>query len=199
MAECWSCGAERGDAPLCATCGKVQPPTPSTTYFALFGIPRAMRIAIPELERAFREVSKKVHPDRFGTATPVERRLALEQTTLVNEAYRTLKDPKKRAEYLMRLEGIDIAKEESRTPDLSLLGEMMELQEEIDRTDSPEALEVLRKQIADREGDVLVRVERYFDEALGSREQCVAALHELRYLRRLIDLIDTELEEAAGG
>jgi molecular chaperone HscB len=168
------------------------------TYFELLGLPKQMKLDNAALERGFRELSKKVHPDRFQMAPPAERRRAVEQTTELNEAYRTLRDPQKRAEYLMKLEGVEIGSEASRTVDSALLAEMMELQEEIDRADSPEALEALRKQLNDRKRDALERVERFFDEGLGTREECVATLHEIRYLRRLIELIDHELEEAQG-
>src|SRR5438874_10527980 len=108
MAECWSCGAERGAASFCGTCKKVQPVSKSASFFEVLGLPPRMTVDLAALEKSYREISRKVHPDRFGMATSVERKLALEQTTRLNDAYRTLKDPQKRAEYLLELEGVKI-------------------------------------------------------------------------------------------
>ena len=58
------------------------------------------------LDERFRALSRKLHPDRFARASAQERRFSLEQTTLLNEAYKTLKDPVRRAEHLLALRGI---------------------------------------------------------------------------------------------
>jgi molecular chaperone HscB len=195
MAECWSCGAERGDASFCSTCGKVQPVSKKVDYFEMLGLMRTMRMDKDELERCYREESRRVHPDRFGMATPVERKLALEQSIAVNDAYRTLKDPQKRAEYLITLEGVEFGKEESRTKDPALLMEMMELQERVDREGSPEALEKIRDKAKTEEGALFDSLARYFDDHAGTRAATLETLERLRYIRRLFDRIDRKLEE----
>src|SRR2546423_4746762 len=113
---CWSCGAARAptDA-LCPACGKVQPPPPPQGVldkFAVVGLPRAYELDERALEETFRALSRKLHPDRFVRATPRERRFSLEQTTLLNDAYRTLRDPVRRAEQLLALRGVKVAGEE---------------------------------------------------------------------------------------
>src|SRR5919201_1730215 len=113
---CWSCGAARAptDA-LCPGCGKVQPPPPArgvTDKFAVLGFPRAYDLDERALEESFRALSRKLHPDRFARATARERRFSLEQTTILNDAYRTLRDPVKRAEHLLELRGVRVAGEE---------------------------------------------------------------------------------------
>ena len=106
---CWSCGAARAptDA-LCPSCGKVQPPAPGTTHdkFAVLGLPRSFELAEGEVDERFRALSRKLHPDRFARASAKERRFSLEQTTLLNDAYRTLRDPARRAEHLLELRGV---------------------------------------------------------------------------------------------
>lgn len=194
MAECWSCGAERGEAALCTICGKVQPISRKRDYFAILGIPRAMRIDSNQLERSFREISRQVHPDRFGRASAVERKLALEQTTHLNDAYRTLRDPSKRAEHLMRLEGVDIGGEESRTRNVELLGEMLELQEQVDTEKSKRELEQMRSDAITRQAARMADVARYFDEHAGTKERTIEVLDELRYIGRLLEHIELKLE-----
>jgi molecular chaperone HscB len=107
---CWSCGKPRGPADaLCLSCGKVQPPQPAAAAkdrFATLGLPRAYDLDESALEERYRSLSRKLHPDRFARASPRERRFSLEQTTLLNDAYRTLKDPARRAEHLLELRGV---------------------------------------------------------------------------------------------
>jgi molecular chaperone HscB len=106
---CWSCGTARAptDA-LCPSCGKVQPPPPGTTHdkFAVLGVPRSFELAESQVDERFRALSRKLHPDRFARASAKERRFSLEQTTLLNDAYRTLRDPARRAEHLLELRGV---------------------------------------------------------------------------------------------
>jgi molecular chaperone HscB len=113
---CWSCGASRAPSDaLCPACGKVQPPPPPAGVldkFAVLGLPRAYEIDDRALDETFHALSRKLHPDRFARATPRERRFSLEQTTLLNDAYRTLRDPVKRAEHLLALRGVKVAGEE---------------------------------------------------------------------------------------
>ncbi|MBV8632580.1 MAG: Fe-S protein assembly co-chaperone HscB [Silvibacterium sp.] len=108
-AACWSCGsaAPAGKA-WCDACGKVQAPSEGVDYFTVFGLPRKLRIDLPALERNFYRMSRKLHPDLYAQASPEERQWSLDQTSLLNDAYRTLKDPIARTEYLLRLEGIQI-------------------------------------------------------------------------------------------
>jgi molecular chaperone HscB len=108
-ATCWSCGAARAPAEaLCPSCGKVQPPAPGTARdkFAALGLPRSFELDQGQLDERFRTLSRKLHPDRFARATAKERRFSLEQTTLLNDAYRTLQDPARRAEHLLELRGV---------------------------------------------------------------------------------------------
>lgn len=94
-------------AHLCHACGKVQPPVP-VDYFTFFGLPRKLNLDTALLEREFYEMSRKLHPDLYARADKREQEWSLEQSSLLNDAYRTLKDPIKRTEYLLRLEGVEL-------------------------------------------------------------------------------------------
>jgi molecular chaperone HscB len=104
--SCWSCGDMRA-AHFCHACGKVQPPAP-VNYFAFFGMPRKLNVDLPRLEREFYELSRKLHPDLNARADKREQEWSLEQSSLLNDAYRTLKDPIKRTRYLLGLEGVEL-------------------------------------------------------------------------------------------
>ncbi|WP_081823560.1 Fe-S protein assembly co-chaperone HscB [Pseudacidobacterium ailaaui] len=112
---CWSCGSERAAGlPFCDACGKVQPPDPGLTYFDVFGLPWKLGLDPSALERAFYKLSRKLHPDVYAQASAQEQQWSLEQTSLLNDAYRTLKDPVTRTEYLLRLEGVEMQQERAR-------------------------------------------------------------------------------------
>ena len=102
--NCWSCGDMRA-AHFCQRCGKVQPPAP-VDYFTFFGLPYKLNLDIAGLEREFYALSRHLHPDSNAIRTPEEQEWSLQQSSSLNDAYRTLKDPISRTEYLMRLQGV---------------------------------------------------------------------------------------------
>jgi len=108
---CWSCSVAHNDSTLfCPHCSKIQPP-PGGDYFEVFGLERGFQVDLPALELEFHRLSRKVHPDRFARAGESERQWSLADTALLNDAYRTLKDPLHRTEYLLKLEGAEIGEE----------------------------------------------------------------------------------------
>lgn len=103
---CWSCGDMRA-AHFCRACGSVQPPAP-TDYFSFFGLPRKLNLDTRTLERDFYQFSRKLHPDVFSQASSQEQDWSLQKSSQMNDAYRTLKDPIARTEYLLKLEGVQL-------------------------------------------------------------------------------------------
>jgi len=110
---CWSCAVAHNDFTLfCPHCSKIQPP-PGGDYFSVFGMEPRLNLDLAELEHEFHRLSRKVHPDRFARAGENERQWSLADTALLNDAYRTLKDPLHRTEYLLKLQGAEIGEEHS--------------------------------------------------------------------------------------
>ena len=101
--SCWSCG-DMVAAHFCQACGKVQPAKP-TDYFSFFGLPHKLNIDNGELEHEMFALSRRLHPDLYARASEQEQEWSLEQTSQLNDAYRTLRDPILRTEYLLKLEG----------------------------------------------------------------------------------------------
>ena len=90
---CWSCSIGHNDSTLfCPHCSKIQPP-PGGDFFQVFSLERQFNVDLPALEHEFHRLSRKVHPDRFARADENERQWSLADTALLNDAYRTLKDP----------------------------------------------------------------------------------------------------------
>jgi molecular chaperone HscB len=94
-------------AHFCESCGKVQPPVP-VDYFSFFGLPQKLNLDVAALEKDFYLLSRKLHPDLNASAGSKEQEWSLEQSSLLNDAYRTLRDPIKRTEYLLHLEGVEL-------------------------------------------------------------------------------------------
>jgi molecular chaperone HscB len=92
---------------FCEACGKVQPPAP-VDYFTFFGLPRKLNLDVAALEKDFYELSRKLHPDLNARAGSQEQEWSLQQSSLLNDAHRTLKDSIKRTEYLLKLEGVEL-------------------------------------------------------------------------------------------
>src|ERR1700722_4264811 len=113
--SCWSCGSMRA-AHFCEACGKVQPPVP-VDYFSFFGLPPKLDLEVKTLEKDFYDLSRRLHPDLNARADSKEQEWSLEQSSLLNDAYRTLRDPIKRTEYLLHLEGVELEEQSKSATD----------------------------------------------------------------------------------
>tara|TARA_B110000438_G_scaffold290754_1_gene326891 strand:+ start:719 stop:1270 length:552 start_codon:yes stop_codon:yes gene_type:complete len=98
-------------------------------YFQLFGLEIQFTIDLTRLSTLYQTLQKKVHPDRFAHASSQEQMLAVKKSTLINDAYQTLKNPLKRAQYLLELRGVDMPSEQASFGDISFLMRQMELRE----------------------------------------------------------------------
>jgi molecular chaperone HscB len=137
MLECRSCGAGAPvDEHFCPQCSRILALGRHGDYFTFFGLPRKLTIAQDDLERRFRELSRKFHPDYYYNATPAERLASLERSSYLNDAYRALRTPATRIEHLLAIEGLPSTKSEgesgaAKVPP-ALLEEVFELNEELD-------------------------------------------------------------------
>src|SRR6266478_2161146 len=101
-------------------------------YFAVFGLPRKLSVDLTLLEKKFLQLSWKLHPDNFVNATERERELSLEKSSQLNDAYRVLRDPVARVEYLLGIEGTRKEGEHKQQAPPELLEEVFELNESLD-------------------------------------------------------------------
>jgi molecular chaperone HscB len=122
------------DAHFCPQCTKILSISRHGDYFTFLGLPRKLGIAANDLEQRFRGLSRQFHPDYFFNAPPSERRASLERSSYLNDAYRTLKQPSTRVEYLLQLEGLAARSPEEASKQVppSLLEEVFALNEELD-------------------------------------------------------------------
>ena len=119
---------------FCPQCTKILSLGRHGDYFSYLGVPRKLALDIPVLEQNFRTLSRQFHPDYFYNATPAERRASLERSSYLNDAYRTLRQPIARIEYLLELEGLPAGGngEGSKQVPASLLEDVFALNEELD-------------------------------------------------------------------
>ncbi len=132
---CRDCGGGAPiDAHFCPQCTKILSITRHGDYFTFLGLPRKLNISAGDLEHRFRGLSRQFHPDYFFNAPPAERRASLERSSYLNDAYRTLKTPITRLEYLLKIEGFSSASPEEASKQVppDLLEEVFALNEELD-------------------------------------------------------------------
>jgi molecular chaperone HscB len=132
---CKNCG---GGAPIdvhfCPQCTKILSVGRHGDFFSFFGLPRRLKVEPADLEQRFRSLSRQFHPDYFYNAEPAERRASLERSSYLNDAYRTLRQPISRIEYLLQLEGLAARGPEEAAKQVppALLEEVFALNEELD-------------------------------------------------------------------
>lgn len=134
--NCTSCQKPmQGSLLVCAACGAVQGDgAAAIDYFQALGVERKFGLNAGDLEREFHRLSRRLHPDRFVRATAEEQQNSLRATALLNDAWRTLRDPVERVEYLLKIEGHAVGEEHAgkgksaeRQPPPDLLEEVFEL------------------------------------------------------------------------
>jgi molecular chaperone HscB len=114
-------------------------------HFDLFHLPQRFTIDTIALDKAYREVQNRVHPDKFVNATNAEKRVAMQWATRANEAYQTLKNPFKRAAYLCELNGIDLQIESNTAMPGDFLMQQMEWREALEDAKSMKDIGALEK------------------------------------------------------
>ncbi len=162
--------------------GRGQPPS----YFALLDLEPRFALSMDDLDRAYRALASRVHPDRFANGTVAERRDALELTTEANEAYRTLKTPVLRARHLLKLRGIDV--DENREAPAAFLSAQFEWREKLGDARAARdeaALHTLDAAARQHAGDLNARMAAQLD---GSRDDAgaVASVLQLMFLEKLL-------------
>jgi molecular chaperone HscB len=208
---CWNCQAETRAAPFCPACGKVAARAQDATHFDTFGLPRSVDVDTASLERTYRELSLKLHPDRLGQAEPRERRLSLEQTAALNEGYKVLRDPVRRAFYLLKLSGVDLEREgasERASMPLEFLEEVMGLRERLEEAREAgnlEAAQAMAEDVRKRQQQALGKAQDALRAWLASGDEDSSALQgaalelgRVRYFTRFLEEVAAMEEEALG-
>ncbi|MYN15467.1 Fe-S protein assembly co-chaperone HscB [Rugamonas sp. FT107W] len=135
-------------------------------HFELFNLPQQFAVDAGALDSAYRDVQGRVHPDKFVNATDAEKRVAMQWATRANEAYQTLKNPQKRAQYMCELNGVDLQTESNTAMPMAFLMQQMEWREELGdarAAKDSDALEALDKQLRGERKARLAEIEKQID------------------------------------
>lgn len=129
---CWNCHERTVGTHFCSCCGKMLQVPEHSDYFAMFEMPRKLWVEMGVLEQKFLQLSWKLHPDNYVNATAEEREISLKRSSELNDAYRTLRDPVARVEYLLAIEGARKEGQNKQQAPPELLEEVFELNESLD-------------------------------------------------------------------
>jgi len=199
--HCWQCGHQSEKSLFCHFCDSLQPPTPD--YYRFFGLEQKLDLDTEALQKRFYELSRQLHPDRYTRKPEAERQYSLEGTAILNGAYRTLRDPVKRAEYVLKRNGFESGAERSRNVAPDLLEEVFELNMAVEELHSGDdsvrpQLEQAREKFVGLRGEIdasLGQLFQAYDSNPGREalEPIRAALDRRKYIQNLIDQVDGEL------
>lgn len=161
-------------------------------HFSLFGLPVGFALDAAALQPLWRELQRRYHPDRYASAEAGEQQRAVHMASLVNQAYDTLRDPVKRARYLLELAGHGIDGERATVADTDFLMAQMDLREQLDEAETPEALDGLE----DEAQDWLDNLLREFPIDYDAQDWSEAAdtLRKMQFMTRLLDEIREQRE-----
>lgn len=220
MLECRNCGAGSPlDEHFCRQCDRILALGRYGDYFSFLGLPRRLGLDERDLERRFRDLSRKFHPDYFYNASPAERLASLERSSYLNDAYRTLRSRGSRVEHLLAIEGLPPPKAEdggAKVPP-ALLEEVFELNDELDQIrelrmeGGAEAqirgrLEAARRPIERKReeherrlDELIARWDGQADAPAPDRRATLEALRELLFERKYVDNLLATIERESAG
>lgn len=164
-------------------------------HFELFGLPAQFTVDPAALDAAYREVQGRVHPDRFVNATDAEKRVAMQWATRANEAYQTLKNPQKRAQYLIELNGVDLQTESNTAMPMAFLMQQMEWREALGDARAARdaaALDELDAQVRGERKRMLAQVGAEIDA--GEFRQAAEGVRALMFLDKFGDEVQYAFE-----
>lgn len=174
-------------------------------YFELFGLPTTYAVDRAALDQRYRELQRLVHPDRFASAPDQERRVAMQQATQINAAYRALKDDLARARYMLELRGHRFDDERNTHQDPEFLMEQMELREALGmvrEADDPVAtLNAILEQVTTRLTDLSAELETQLATDVAVPAPALMAVQRMQFFRKLeqeAQELDADMEDEAG-
>lgn len=175
----------------------------SKNHFELFDLPVSYRVDGDGLAERYRALQHALHPDRFVAAGDREKRLSMQASIRVNEAFQILKDPLQRAVYMLSLHGDDPGGERETTRDMGFLMEQMELREALsevkDQSDPILAVGEILDRLSAQSRALVSQLEQLLDQS--SEQDLVAAREAVRKLqfvakcRHEAENLEAELDE----
>jgi molecular chaperone HscB len=212
--RCWRCADTHSISLFCPHCQAIQQLPPEVDYFAVFGLPRNPVIDEAALAPKYYDLSRRLHPDLYQTGTAEEKEASLQNTAILNRAYRTLRDLVQRGQYWLELQGEQLGRDNNRVlPALAAL--VFEVQEKLAEARDNRAEgkgEAAVAELAPIRAEVQTQLERsratladnltQWSDGNGAPallQQLKACLSEIAYLRTLLRDVDKESETSWNG
>jgi molecular chaperone HscB len=167
-------------------------------YYEFFGLPRKLSVDTDDLQKRFYSLSREFHPDRSARKSAEDQQYALDATAILNDGYRVLRDPIKRAEYLLAQEGFDIGEQRSKDVPAELLEEVFELNMLLEETPDHGDLEQAREKFQGMERDADTELKSLFGKYDSSGDRGVlqtirGVLNRRRYIQNLVRDVEKAL------
>ena len=169
----------------------------SKNHFQLFGLAQSCQLDTAQLELAFRALQAQVHPDKSAHLADFEQRLAMQRSTLVNEAYQTLRSPIRRARYLLSLHGVDTQEETNTAMPVDFLMAQMEWREAVAEAAQARDISALgqlevrmKHERRELEAQLVVKMDAEHDYAAAA-----GLVRKLRFMEKLAEEIDSAYDE----
>lgn len=199
--NCWHCGHSHEASLFCRFCNTLQRPIPD--YYRFLGLERKLSLDPADLQQRFYRLSRLLHPDRYHRRTQTERQYSLEATAILNDAYRVLRDPVARAEYVLKELGFTSGEQRSRYVPPELLEEVFDLNVALEELRGGDAavrpqLEDARKRFLDMQNELDGRLDQLYLRFDQTGDHAVlteirAALDRRRYVQNLVREVEKEL------
>ena len=160
-------------------------------HFQLLGLPERFETDLSALERGFRAVQSSVHPDRFVRAMDSERRMAMQLSTQVNEAYRVLSNPIERAQYLCKRHGVSVDTDRGAGLSPDFLEEQMQWRERLDEGgNESQVIEELRVELADAQSRRVASLQQLIDHD-GNYEAAAQLSREMMFIEKFRQSVES--------
>lgn len=203
--NCWQCGTPDVASLFCRYCNSLQAPIPD--YFEFFGLERDLAIDLDHLQKQFYSLSRLLHPDRYTRRSEQEKHYSLQASSILNDAYRVLRDPIRRSEYVLKEAGFEIGQQRNKDVPPELLEEVFELNMALDElkmgdTEVLPQLDEMRQRFMDMlsesDGELDTQFRHHDAQSdADSRHQALAAIRSIlnrrRYIGNLVSEVDKQL------
>jgi molecular chaperone HscB len=210
--KCGSCGAIAPGGDVCPECGRLQAFPAGSDHWDVLGLERRLGLDRADLERRFHGLNRRLHPDYFRLRSPEEQAISLEASAAVNTAYRALRDPVRRVEYLLEREDMGLGTAGQAKPPADLFEEILELQEarmELQSADPDEApalrarLEGARTELASRRVGAETELTACFPEWDAgddpTRRRVLGRMRDILATRAYLRTVLRDLDAALNG
>ncbi len=172
----------------------------NSNFFELFELPISYDVDLNKIQHHYMSLQKQVHPDKFANASDQEKRLSMQQTSWINEAQATLKNPVSRAIYLLKLKGIDINLENETTMDAVFLMQQLEMRERLENikqeSDPLAALDDMAKELKLSSNGMKKNFAQFYEtNAIDDARECIRKLQFMQKAKNEINNLSASIED----